>query len=237
MDEGYAIILNCHHDWRINHENMCCVLCGLVQEDNLYFTFDHKKQNEEKLFFQETYSGRNLQNYDRILDVLTNLNVSPKLYNNIIRKFEKIKLKWSSFNKNDLLIYSLYVVVRNSGYEKSLNDISNASGTSIKSLMKLENIINEYIPVLTSAFCLSHFCFLLNICFRSQNKIRFQIKNDLENSELNTCRPETITVSNIVYFLRKEGIKFSLKNICEKTGVNSGTVRRYLKNKNKHGDN
>ena len=217
-------------DIRLDHECYVCINCGKVDDSQiLNETFTHSEGNFTTT--PKIITSHNKFN-DNILNVLEYLRIPSEVSFNVVYFFEKIKSSNIGCTTSDITSYSILLAARNRGFQISMYDIATATGTRIKTLMKIENSSKEFLPELCSNYNLAQFCDLLNICYKDMMKISELIELDYKNNLINTCKPETICAANIFYFLRnKKNKKITVKEFCTQIGVKESTLYRFLRNK------
>lgn len=221
----------CYHDFRIDHECIVCIKCGHVNQDEiLHEPFSAEKKSYMK---EEVYNGKDCSSYqtkENLRDFLERLKVSSSLTENVYSHYTMFQQKYEKYSKMDLLCYSLYLTLRNQGYQKTLQEISIVCGRPLKKLRKIENSVNETVPTLNPNYHLDLYCSLFNIGYKNQLKIEREIEEDMKNVALNSCNPETMCLGNIFHHLRSQE-NYSVKDFALKSGIKPGTLYRYQRNK------
>lgn len=217
-------------DIRLDHECYVCIICGKVDDSQiLNETFSHAQASLGTNFKIIDLPNKFNEN---ILNVLEYLKIPSEVSYNVGTFFEKIKSSNIGCSTWDIISYSILLATRNRGFQTSMYDIATATGTRIKTLMKIENLSKEFLPELCSDYNLHQFCALLDIGYKDMMKISGLIELDYKNNLINTCKPETICAGNIFNFLRnKKNKKITVKEFCAKIGVKESTLYRFLRNK------
>jgi len=233
------------HDFRITHENVVCVNCGIEKQGEILSEFAHPKVKNSKNDFRN-FIIKGLEIFDLpqdlvklnedICDILERLFIPTSFSNEILYCYLKLKFEQGTYKKHDLLSYGTYLVIRKRGFQKDIYEISEASGTPISTLMKFENTFSISPELLTSDYDLSYYTKMFNIKYREELEIKNQIENDLKNKVINTSKPTTICAANVFHYLSKHRT-ISLARFCRLSGIRPGTIYRFMRNKNGSGSN
>lgn len=233
----------CEHDYRIDHEFVVCILCGKVKSElltesfNRPQTYDYRYQyyvtehliKDQRMNYYEV-SGTIIKNLNIIYDILDRFHISKELSFKIMPYFSKMKIKYPQYKKYDLLIYSIYLTLRKYGYQIQVNEVAENSNIKLKKLIKLENSIEESIPLIDQNYRLNYYCTLFDITYKNQKRIYENIKRDYDNPSLNMSTPDTILLSNIFIFLKSTN-SVTLRKFAHLSGAKAGTIYNFMRKK------
>ena len=190
--------------------------CGLVCTSGMSF---------QEVNYNGFSNNNNYSEHSEIMELISKMHLPQQIIDPVLKRtlrYEKNDVVKKSFPKKELIVYSLYKILKEMQLPRSLKEIETCSGIPSSILWKIESHLCEKSTSLKPVDLISSHYILFDLDY-GDFKV---LKKMCEDVGFLNYNPAT-TASFIVHiYLKKKGNTTSIKNICSVFGSNYRSINQ-----------